>query len=100
MFEMCLLRPAELHSLVFSDENSRERESVLFVGTQFSNLYLLLFIAAVPSIKLFAWGEGIVEDVCYERRRAEACVGQSAHHALVNCCPPRRVINESLRDAG
>ena len=29
-------------------------------------------------------GRGIVEDMCYERRRAEACVDQSAHHALVN----------------
>ncbi len=27
---------------------------------------------------------GILEDMCYERRRAEACVDQSAHHALVN----------------
>ena len=25
-----------------------------------------------------------VEDVCYERRRAEACVDESAHHALAN----------------
>jgi len=25
-----------------------------------------------------------VEDMCYERRRAEACVDESAHHALVN----------------
>jgi hypothetical protein len=32
------------------------------------------FITAVPITKLFAWGEGIVEDMCYERRRAEACV--------------------------
>jgi hypothetical protein len=24
------------------------------------------------------------EDMCYERRRAEACVDESAHHALVN----------------
>jgi hypothetical protein len=29
-------------------------------------------------------GEGIVEDMCYERRRAEACVDLSAHHAQVN----------------
>jgi len=29
-------------------------------------------------------GRGIVEDVCYKRRRAEACVDLSAHHALVN----------------
>jgi hypothetical protein len=27
---------------------------------------------------------GIVEDMCYERRRAEARVDESAHHALVN----------------
>ena len=33
-----------------------------------------VFITAVPIIKLFAWGKGIVEDMCYERRRAEACV--------------------------
>ena len=33
-----------------------------------------VFITAVPITKLFAWGEGIVEDMCYERRRAEACV--------------------------
>ena len=25
-----------------------------------------------------------MEDMCYERRRAEACVDQSAHHALAN----------------
>jgi len=25
-----------------------------------------------------------VEDMCYERRRAEACVDEPAHHALVN----------------
>jgi hypothetical protein len=25
-----------------------------------------------------------VEEMCYERRRADACVDQSAHHALVN----------------
>jgi hypothetical protein len=29
-------------------------------------------------------GRGIVEDMCYERRRAEACVDLTAHHALVN----------------
>ena len=25
-----------------------------------------------------------MEDMCYERRRAEACVDESAQHALVN----------------
>jgi hypothetical protein len=34
-----------------------------------------VFITAGPSTKLFArGGSGIVEDMCYERRRAEACV--------------------------
>jgi hypothetical protein len=34
-----------------------------------------VFITAVPITKLFAWGgRGIVEDMCYERLRAEACV--------------------------
>jgi hypothetical protein len=31
-------------------------------------------------------GGGIWEDMCYERRRAEACVDVSAHHALVMQC--------------
>ena len=29
-------------------------------------------------------GRRRVEDMCYERRRAEACVDESAHHALAN----------------
>jgi hypothetical protein len=34
-----------------------------------------VFITAGPSTKLFAWGGGgVLEDMCYERRRAEACV--------------------------
>ncbi len=41
----------------------------------------LLFITAVPIIKLFAWGEGDSGEQCYEIRRAEACAD---HHALVN----------------
>ena len=45
---------------------------------------MCVFITAVPITKLFAWGDGIVEDMCYERRRAEASVNESAHRALVN----------------
>ena len=41
----------------------------------------MCFITAGPITKLFAWGG---EDMCYERRRAEACVDESAHHALAN----------------
>jgi hypothetical protein len=33
-----------------------------------------VFITAVPNTKLCAWGRRIVEDMCYEIRRAEACV--------------------------
>jgi hypothetical protein len=33
---------------------------------------------------LHGGGGGIWEDMCYERRRAEACVDEAAHHALVN----------------
>ncbi len=43
------------------------------------------FITAGPITKLFACvGGRRVEDMCYERRRVEACVDESAHHALVN----------------
>jgi hypothetical protein len=42
-----------------------------------------VFIIAGPMmIKLFAGGRRRVEDMCYERRQAEACVDESAHHAL------------------
>ena len=38
-------------------------------------LDVCVFITTVPIIKLFAWeGRGIVEDMCYDRRRAEDCV--------------------------
>ena len=43
-----------------------------------------MFITAGPITKLFAGGRRRVEDMCYERRRAEACVDESAHHALAN----------------
>ena len=33
-----------------------------------------VFITAGPITKLCAWGRRIVEDMCYEIRRAEACV--------------------------
>jgi hypothetical protein len=44
------------------------------------------FITAGPITKLFARGEEESgdPDMCYERRRAEAFVDESAHHALVN----------------
>ena len=42
----------------------------------------MCFITAGPITKLFAWGGRRVEDMCYERRRAEAWVDESAHHAL------------------
>ena len=45
---------------------------------------MCVFITAGPITKLFAWGRRRVEDMCYDRRRAEACVDESAHHALVN----------------
>ncbi len=33
-------------------------------------------------------GRRRVEDMCYERRRAEACVDESAHHALFSVASP------------
>ncbi len=43
---------------------------------------MCVFITAGPITKLFAGGgRRRVEDMCYERRRAEACVDESAHHA-------------------
>jgi hypothetical protein len=40
-----------------------------------TSLPVCVFITAGPSTKMFTWGGGrIWEDMCYERRRAEACV--------------------------
>ena len=33
-----------------------------------------VFITAGPSTKLIAVGGGILEDMCYDRRRADSCV--------------------------
>ena len=35
-------------------------------------------------------GRRRVDDMCYDRRRAEACVDESAHHALANAVGPVR----------
>ncbi len=44
-----------------------------------------VFITAGPITKLFAGGgRRRVDDMCYDRRRAEACVDESARHALAN----------------
>jgi len=51
---------------------------------KFLDATCVCFITAGPITKLFAWGGRRVDDMCYERRRAEACVDESAHHALVN----------------
>jgi hypothetical protein len=91
-----------------------QREKIVLRGSVCSVclvcvLLQCVFITAVPITKLFAreeGGEGLqcvcflllqdllqscsrggrrrVEDMCYERRRAEACVDESVHHALVN----------------
>jgi hypothetical protein len=50
-----------------------------------------VFITAGPITKLFAGGgRRRVEDMGYDRRRAEACVDESAHHARSNEAKPFR----------
>jgi hypothetical protein len=56
-----------------------------------------VFITAGPSTKLFACGGGILEDMCYKRRRAEACVDKSAHHALCLCLLLQDLVQSCLR---
>ena len=47
-----------------------------------------VFITAGPLLTYYkavrGGGRRRVEDMCYERRRAEACVDESAHHTLAN----------------
>ena len=47
----------------------------------FTPRWMCVFITAGPITKMFAWGRRRVEVMCYERRRAEACVDESANHA-------------------
>jgi hypothetical protein len=54
-------------------------------------LFIVAFITAVVVVnysstyyKASRGERGLVKDMFYERRRAEACVDYSAHHALVN----------------
>ena len=58
---------------------------MLFIGTQFSNLYTVcvcVYYCRTYYKAVRGGGRRRVEDMCYERRRAEACVDESAHHAL------------------
>jgi len=50
------------------------------------NVLACVFITAGPITKLFAGGGGGEWRTCakLERRRGEACVDESAHHALAN----------------
>jgi hypothetical protein len=52
----------------------------MFVCVFITAVPVRVFITAVPIIKLFARGKGIVEDMCYERRRAGE--GDSGGHVL------------------
>ena len=65
-------------------ETVARRSKAAQTGTAECGVLCVCFITAGPITKLFAWGGRRVENMCYERRRAEACVGESAHHALVN----------------
>jgi hypothetical protein len=50
----------------------------LFIERTLQSCSVCVFITAGPSTKMFTWGGGgIWEDMCYERRRAEACVWTS-----------------------
>ncbi len=59
-------------------------------------VWVCVFITTGPITKLFAVGGGgewttcamidrRMDDMCYDRRRAEACVDESAHHARCVC---------------
>ncbi len=60
--------------------------------------FMLLFITAVPIIKLFAWGRGIVEDSCFESRLrgARACVQRyvSAHPTGDTTVSPKETLGK------
>ena len=58
----------------------------LTAGDQGLPEYPPLEFSGVPSSphSFPVWGRGIVEDMCYEIRRVEACVDEADHHTLVN----------------
>jgi len=46
--------------------------------------FFVLLVVVTFDKAVCGGGRGTVKDMCYEVRRAEACVDQCAHHALVN----------------
>ena len=65
---------------------------VYYCSTYYCVCLLLQYLAPIVCVLLLQdllqscsrGGRRRVEDMCYERRRAEVCVDESAHHALVN----------------
>ena len=74
---------ASAHPLANPEGATGTRSAALARGWTTQTCHgVCVFITAGPITKLFAGGRRRVEDMCYERRRAEACVDESAHHAL------------------
>ena len=74
-----------MSTFVFSPNYQVPSTKVLNASVLRITRFVCVFITAGPITKLFAGGgRRRVEDMCYERRRAEACVDESAHHALEN----------------
>ena len=56
----------------------------MFVFNTFSLINCVFYYCRTYYKAVRGGGRRRVEDMCYERRRAEACVDESAHHALAN----------------
>ena len=50
------------------------------VGPEFSGVCVYYYRTYYKAVR--GGGRRRVDDMCYDRRRAEACVDESAHHAL------------------
>jgi hypothetical protein len=67
-------------------------------------LYVCVYYCRTYDKTVRGGGRRRVEDMCYERRQAEACVDESAHHALANAggigrlCERRRGSRRGVRE--
>ena len=72
------------HVQKMAGRSAVEREFIIVLVLRLRPGTACVFYYCRTYYKAVRVGGRRVEDMCYERRRAEACVDESAHHALVN----------------
>ncbi len=68
----------------FQDDPQYKGMKYLVFGTMLYYMCVCFYYCRTYYKAVRGGGRRRVDDMCYDRRRAEACVDESAHHALAN----------------